>query len=366
MKRLQLAAPSALIAAGIVLAVLTAQPGSAQVVIGNGGGPEVQVNLGVLDHLPASGPIAGSKKLTHLKRPGDATKAAAPKTAARHKTAAKSNRPAAPAPHQAPKPAVATAHAAKPTKTASIADDAPAPAKIETAPLAPASAPTNSGTDAETTPPLPQPAAPPERVAPPPAARTAEAPPPAPSKPAAAAKQPPPAAPESTETTSTAPPAPAASAAAPTIVAGGLLAGAGDPSASSRAINVPSRNPPPPAATRDRQQTADLAAPPAATNTSGFRISFSGSNGDLSPAAQAQLTALAQMLASNTDRIILNGYASGDAASGARRVALTRVLAVRAYLVDKGVPQTRIDVRAVGTPTDGSSPERVDIAKLGH
>jgi outer membrane protein OmpA-like peptidoglycan-associated protein len=200
-------------------------------------------------------------------------------------------------------------------------------------------------------PPLPQPAAAPE-----PASEAPAAP-----KPTAAEKSPP-AKDESAAlpaVVATAQPAPAP--AAPAVVAGGLLGG-GDISEPVGAVNVPPRAAP--SVPRERQQTAAV-APPAGSG-GGFRVGFSGSSADLSPAAQSQLAELAQLLVGGSDRIMLNGYASGESASGARRVALSRVLAVRAFLVDKGVQQPRIDVRAVGTPNDGGSPERVDIAKIGR
>ena len=49
-------------------------------------------------------------------------------------------------------------------------------------------------------------------------------------------------------------------------------------------------------------------------------------------------------------RVMLKAYASGTnrTASQARRVSLTRALAVRTYLIDEGLPGVRIDVRALG------------------
>jgi hypothetical protein len=57
-------------------------------------------------------------------------------------------------------------------------------------------------------------------------------------------------------------------------------------------------------------------------------------------------------------------YAAGtnDTASQARRLSLSRALSVRAYLIEKGVASTRLDVRALGHQVDSGSPDRVDIA----
>ena len=379
MKRPQRAAITTFFAATLALVALMLQPSSAQVVIGHGGGPEVQINLGALDNLPPSGPVPDGQARARLKRPGGVAKSAAPKASTKHKATAKA-KPAAKrsaAAHKPAKSAVTASAKTKPTKTASIADTeggAQPPAKIETAKLPAGPADAKDGA----TPPASPPAASSQRPAEPAATpQTAEAPPapkpPIVQKPTPAPKQsaPPPTAVATTEPApAPAAPTPAAPAAAgPAVVAGGLLGGGvSDASEPLRSVNVPSRGAPVAAAPRERQQMAAVApgAAGAAAGAGGFRVGFSGSNADLSPAAQSQLAALAQLLAGSNDRIILNGYASGESASGARRVALSRVLAVRAFLVDKGVQQPRIDVRAVGTPSDGGSPERVDIAKIGR
>jgi outer membrane protein OmpA-like peptidoglycan-associated protein len=46
-------------------------------------------------------------------------------------------------------------------------------------------------------------------------------------------------------------------------------------------------------------------------------------------------------------------------------LSLTRALAVRAYLMDKGIADTRIDVRALGVAASGP-PDRVDIRSLAE
>ena len=50
-----------------------------------------------------------------------------------------------------------------------------------------------------------------------------------------------------------------------------------------------------------------------------------------------------------------------DAESQARRKALARGLEVRKYLIGKGVRSNRIDVRALGTKSEGGPADRVDI-----
>jgi outer membrane protein OmpA-like peptidoglycan-associated protein len=64
-----------------------------------------------------------------------------------------------------------------------------------------------------------------------------------------------------------------------------------------------------------------------------------------------------------TVRIQLLAYAkaSSDGASRARRLSLSRALAVRAYLIEKGVRSTRMDVRALGDKFGDGPADRVDI-----
>lgn len=96
-------------------------------------------------------------------------------------------------------------------------------------------------------------------------------------------------------------------------------------------------------------------------------IAFASGQGEL-PGNLAALDALAQQYASGEDRLQIRAYAAnsaGDGGSGARRLSLTRALAVRQYLIDKGIRSTRIDVRALGAPSDGS-PDRVEISSVGR
>ena len=64
-----------------------------------------------------------------------------------------------------------------------------------------------------------------------------------------------------------------------------------------------------------------------------------------------------------TARVQLEAFGGtpGDKSSDARRLSLKRALAVRALLIESGVPAERIDVRALGGITDGGTPDRVDV-----
>ena len=76
------------------------------------------------------------------------------------------------------------------------------------------------------------------------------------------------------------------------------------------------------------------------------------------------LDTLAKQLAQNeSQRVTIIAYATatGDQASTARRVSLSRALSVRAYLIDAGVNNLRINVQAEGDKNPGGEPDRVDI-----
>ncbi|WP_232818520.1 OmpA family protein [Elioraea thermophila] len=95
-----------------------------------------------------------------------------------------------------------------------------------------------------------------------------------------------------------------------------------------------------------------------------LRLLFAGDSQDLTPAMRADLKALAAALPEDeTVRLTINAYAGGDPAnpSVARRLSLSRALAVRAALMEEGVRATRIDVRALGLAAGEGPPDRVDI-----
>ncbi len=82
--------------------------------------------------------------------------------------------------------------------------------------------------------------------------------------------------------------------------------------------------------------------------------------------ATSELDALAKTLVADEDSgaLQLVAYAGGgiEEANQARRLSLSRALNVRAYLIDHGVRNTRMDVRALGQSRRcGSKPaDRVD------
>lgn len=112
-------------------------------------------------------------------------------------------------------------------------------------------------------------------------------------------------------------------------------------------------------------QTQTASLPPA---DEGFpeqvRLTFAEGAADLSDDARATLSALAERLMERPrQRIQLVAYAAAanDQESRARRLSLSRALAVRSYLIDKGVRSTRMDVRALGSTADDGPLNRLDI-----
>jgi outer membrane protein OmpA-like peptidoglycan-associated protein len=96
----------------------------------------------------------------------------------------------------------------------------------------------------------------------------------------------------------------------------------------------------------------------------GVRLLFAEDTADLSDAVKRDLVRFAEdLLRHDKQRIQLLAYAQGteDSASRARRLSLSRALAVRNYLMEQGVLPTRMDVRALGNKTDDDPRDRVDV-----
>ena len=93
-------------------------------------------------------------------------------------------------------------------------------------------------------------------------------------------------------------------------------------------------------------------------------IAFAPGAAELSAEAEGPLRKLAGSLAADDAlRLQLKAYASAErsVASAARRLSLSRALAVRSFLIDAGVNSTRIDVRALGAKYESGPPDRVDV-----
>lgn len=100
---------------------------------------------------------------------------------------------------------------------------------------------------------------------------------------------------------------------------------------------------------------SEAAGSPAAT------VSFDRQSVEINATARGALDTLAQvMTAQGVRQVELRGYATGDDTDDARKLALVRTLAVRMYLIDRGVT-ARIGVAAQAAPAKGGGKERVDV-----
>jgi outer membrane protein OmpA-like peptidoglycan-associated protein len=94
------------------------------------------------------------------------------------------------------------------------------------------------------------------------------------------------------------------------------------------------------------------------------RIGFSVGSAKLNSDASARLKDVSASLKKNESlRIQLLAYAGAKdgSASQARRLSLSRALAARSYLIEKGIRSTRIDVRALGNRSGNGPTDRIDI-----
>jgi len=98
------------------------------------------------------------------------------------------------------------------------------------------------------------------------------------------------------------------------------------------------------------------------------RVLFSNGSADLTDAGRRELAQLADRLGREGDgRIQLLAYADGtpENESQARRLSLSRALAVRSFLIDRGIRSTRVNVQALGIKGAGGPADRVDALAVG-
>jgi outer membrane protein OmpA-like peptidoglycan-associated protein len=118
--------------------------------------------------------------------------------------------------------------------------------------------------------------------------------------------------------------------------------------------------PPPP--------VSDKAATVAAPTTSGLRLTFAPGESALSPESSEsikQLTAGGPLGDLTTFNVLAYAPGKADDPSTARRISLSRAMAVRSALVADGVPSARIFVRALGEQFGDGPPDRVDVSVMG-
>jgi outer membrane protein OmpA-like peptidoglycan-associated protein len=95
------------------------------------------------------------------------------------------------------------------------------------------------------------------------------------------------------------------------------------------------------------------------------RLVFEGGKADLTPADEAAIRDLARsMPAPAADSVNVLAYAAGkqDDPSTARRLSLSRGLAVRSVLLASGVPSAQIYVRALGATQSDGPADRVELS----
>ncbi len=158
----------------------------------------------------------------------------------------------------------------------------------------------------------------------------------------------------------------------PETVPASVPSPAGNAPASAVAAAASSGDATPETASTSSQPAEQVASAEVPANTNagtgapagGARIVFDSGSDDLPQSATTDLDALADKMAGDQNlKVQVLAYSSGtaDAESQARRKALARGLEVRKYLIGKGVRSNRIDVRALGTKSEGGPADRVDI-----
>jgi outer membrane protein OmpA-like peptidoglycan-associated protein len=113
---------------------------------------------------------------------------------------------------------------------------------------------------------------------------------------------------------------------------------------------------------------SDKAATSAAAITAGLRLTFAPGQSDLSPESAESIKQLANAAApGDATTFNVSAYAPGkpDDPSTARRMSLSRAMAVRSALVADGVASARIFVRALGEQHGDGPPDRVDVNVMG-
>jgi outer membrane protein OmpA-like peptidoglycan-associated protein len=170
------------------------------------------------------------------------------------------------------------------------------------------------------------------------------------------------------------PPAPAEAPAPPADVAVAQPAPAPEPAFTPTPLPAPA--PPPEAAAPPSPMPPKVAAlgPGSAAGskikgdaeTPAARLGFDAGADAIGPDAAARLDALVAASGEATNVVQVRAYAAGtpETNSAARRLSLRRAVAVRSYLIQRGMRATRIDVRALGIPADDGPADRVDVIIL--
>jgi len=122
-----------------------------------------------------------------------------------------------------------------------------------------------------------------------------------------------------------------------------------------------------PAVDATNKALAETAKPVGDKTPPALTIGFKSTETSVPLSMSEPLNKLAKQLIQNDkQRLTIIAYAStaGDQVSTARRISLSRALSVRAFLIDAGVANLRINVQAEGDKNPGGDPDRVDLFVL--
>jgi outer membrane protein OmpA-like peptidoglycan-associated protein len=133
---------------------------------------------------------------------------------------------------------------------------------------------------------------------------------------------------------------------------------------------APPKAPEPAPVTATPASPVRVASAAAAGSGSLNAINFGAGTTELPTSAKPALDAVAAKLVTNDAlRVQVVAHATGgsDQAIEARRISLARAVAVRGYLIDKGVRSLRIDVRALGNRADDApAGDQVDLVLVNQ
>lgn len=201
------------------------------------------------------------------------------------------------------------------------------------------------------------------------------------SQPKPAAPQPTASKPQQTAAAAPTPPPPPPAPSSNSTAKSGSVAAPPPPSVPEPTKSASAAPPPPPPAMPKKDEARQTSAPtvpapapapqPSSQSASGdtTRIAFPQGQSQLPADASAKLDPVISRLKQDDRlRIQLMAYANGDqdGANKARRLSLSRALAVRAYLIDNEIASTRMDVRALGNRSDEGPADRVDLVVINR
>ena len=90
-------------------------------------------------------------------------------------------------------------------------------------------------------------------------------------------------------------------------------------------------------------------------------LMFEKEETNLPNTAAPVLEKISKQVSENQDRVQIIAYADAASNGRARRISLGRALSIRTKLMELGVPNNRIEVRALGLPTDDAPADRVEL-----